>query len=228
MARIVRKSRQKRWPIGAVCAAILVALVADSALAAERCKAKVDKKTGAIVISARNVGANPRWDVSPGIPGGIPFSNSDSCVAGTTVSDCALGAEGTLSSITPPAGCRIYISDDGGTECSVMPKGCVPGVRPTDDSFPENDPRRGAPAPTLECTTAHADELMTPSTPTYVTATCPDGYRVTGGGSAVGYPGFMAISVPLNDETGWLCGFFQDRFGINYGVECYARCCRVP
>jgi hypothetical protein len=104
-----------------------VALAAGAAEAAEKCKVKVNKKTGMILVNAASVGANPRWGSRAGEEIQA-FANEATCVAAGKASGCALGAPGTAESITPPDLCTLHVADDIAS-CSAHVPGCTPGVR---------------------------------------------------------------------------------------------------
>lgn len=121
----------------------VLSLYAADARAVGRCKVSVKAQTGAIEVSASNVGTNPHWGSSPSnvhaafYDGATCFNSSSH-----SLSKCHLGAPGTLAAATPPEGCAVYISDDSGVQCNALLKGCTPGMRPRDASFTDpNDPR---------------------------------------------------------------------------------------
>ncbi len=111
--------------------------------AAEKCKAKVDSKSGEIQVSAKNVGANPLWGVATAAASTV-FDNEGTCFGDGKLKKCTLGATDTLAAKTPPGGCEIFVTDDSAVECSAFVKGCTPAVRGIDVSFPLADPRRDA------------------------------------------------------------------------------------
>jgi hypothetical protein len=113
--------------------------------AAERCSAHIRPATGEVAISAVGVGANPRWGPTPGATT-QPFADEAACLVGTRLRNCGLGAPGTLAAKTPPPLCAICVGDDGlAPACCVEHiRGCTPGVRIADGSFPAGDPRLAA------------------------------------------------------------------------------------
>ncbi len=119
--------------------ALLVVALATSAAAVDKCKVKVNKKTGAITVLATKVDSSGvlgtlKWGADPSDIS-RDFFNSLGCIAGGKAINCELADPATLASKTPPAGCTIYLADDSGTNCQVWIKGCVPGVRSaTDDA----------------------------------------------------------------------------------------------
>jgi hypothetical protein len=120
----------------------LVVVVSHSPVfAATNCLAPVKAADGTVRVSARNVGTNFRWGTKPGAENSA-FANAGTCISGTPprARNCLLGAAGTLAARTPPASCWIYLKDDTAT-CSVLVRGCTPGLRLRDGSFPGSDPR---------------------------------------------------------------------------------------
>jgi len=110
----------------AACAAVLLVTVSSS-YAIDRCKVKVDKRTGVILVDATNVGGPLLWGESSG--GEInTFFNAGTCVAAGKAKRCQLADPNTLASKTSPAGCTLYL-DDGVLGCSAWIAGCTPGPR---------------------------------------------------------------------------------------------------
>ena len=116
--------------MGLVLRAVLIcAFVATpwSAGAVVSCKARVDGKDGAILVSARDVRGPLSWGTSassitnPFVP--------PSCVANGVAHHCRLGARGSARAVTPPAGCTLYLADEAGTVACPSIKGCTPGGR---------------------------------------------------------------------------------------------------
>lgn len=122
---------------------VMVLLVGvGRASAVDKCDARVDKKSGHLLVSASGVGANPAWGADAAAVN-VAFSDL-TCfdVAKQTLTKCLLGAADTLAARTPPEGCMLYLTDDGDTVCKVFIEGCTPGARLRDASFTEpNDPR---------------------------------------------------------------------------------------
>jgi hypothetical protein len=111
-------------------AGLFLAAAAPAAHALESCKVKVDKKTGAIQVSAKNVLSVLRWGNSLANASNI-FANEDTCVADHQAKKCELGDPGTPEQIVPPELCRVFIKDiGGGQSCSAYIRGCTPGARP--------------------------------------------------------------------------------------------------
>lgn len=116
-----------RVRMGLLVLASLLA-TAGTSHAIEGCKVKVDPHDGALLLSARNVAANPRWGFVAGQEA-TPLANEGACVVAGVAKKCELGAQGTPQRITPPDLCTLYVTDDSASRCAVYIKGCVPGVR---------------------------------------------------------------------------------------------------
>jgi uncharacterized coiled-coil protein SlyX len=101
---------------------------ATSAHAVDGCKVKIDSKTGTILVSAKNITGTPLWGPAPGEETNA-FDDAGTCVAASSASKCHLGPAGSALAITPPPLCRIYLADDGATDCSAYIKDCTPGLR---------------------------------------------------------------------------------------------------
>lgn len=99
---------------------------ASSAHAIDKCKVKVDAKSGVISVSASGVAGTLQWGSSAGAEDNAFFNPS--CVADGTAKGCQLADPMTAASKTPPEGCTIYL-DDGSAPCSMWIKGCSPGLR---------------------------------------------------------------------------------------------------
>jgi hypothetical protein len=109
-------------------AMVAVLLASGPSDAVERCQAKVNAKTGAVEVGARNVEGNPVWS---GTAGGVaqPFEDVSTCFAGDKLKKCHLGDPGTDAERTPPSGCEVHVRDDGPSACAARIRGCTPGVR---------------------------------------------------------------------------------------------------
>ena len=146
---------------------------AGLALAAEDCQVQIDPKTGAIEVSARRVGANPRWSIAPDGTK-LAFADEANCFDAEKgeLEKCHLGTPGTLAAITPPPACSLCVSDNGLGSCCVSHiKGCTPGVRTGDASLNTYDPRLSLPFGRIFYTNcAFSGCLDTPTQ--YI---CPDG-----------------------------------------------------
>jgi hypothetical protein len=110
---------------------VAIALVlgggADAAAAADRCKVKVDKKSGVIEFSASDVdGETLRWgDTTTNQPYAF---HDPACVKGDKAVKCTLGSRDSNEAKTPPRYCTIYALDSRGG-CIVWVPGCTPGMR---------------------------------------------------------------------------------------------------
>jgi len=123
--------RGKRWiGLGAFGVAAALLLGGAPAAAVGKCKAKVDKKTGAILVSATDVANNPLWGEEAGlvVKG---FANTVDCFTKGKLKACRLGTPGSLAEATPPVGCTIFLADDGPDACSARVPGCTVGIRPS-------------------------------------------------------------------------------------------------
>lgn len=106
---------------------LLAAWVASSGRAAEGCKAKVNKGTGIIEVSAKDVDAPTlRWGPQAGQETLTFFDPG--CVAGGKAKKCLLGDPAGLGARTPPEGCSVFVADALGS-CSAWIGGCTPGLR---------------------------------------------------------------------------------------------------
>jgi hypothetical protein len=120
----------KRRLIGTVCAFVATALFVNGvsiAHAIDRCKVKVDKRTGVILVDATGVGGPLLWGDASGSEVNS-FFNGATCVVADNAKRCQLADPLSLSSKTAPAGCTLYL-DDGVAACSAWISGCSPGAR---------------------------------------------------------------------------------------------------
>ncbi|MFN2426078.1 MAG: hypothetical protein ABR587_06485 [Candidatus Binatia bacterium] len=104
----------------------VVAVLHGNAHAIDTCKVKIDKTDGALVVSAKNVAANPRWGYAAGKEANV-FANEGVCVASGKASKCELAASGAART-NPAPDCFVYLKDDS-SSCAVRIKGCTPGLR---------------------------------------------------------------------------------------------------
>jgi hypothetical protein len=98
------------------------------AAAVTRCRAK-SVRDGTIVVSARDVVGMARWGVRWGGETRA-FDGAAACIARGHVRRCALAPAGAPERTTPPAGCTIYVADDGGARCNAWIKRCLPSSEP--------------------------------------------------------------------------------------------------
>ncbi len=118
----------KRFVFLPLIAALLVVGLAAPAGAIDKCKVKVDKKTGLIRVDATGVTAPITWGSEAGQEVNS-FANEGTCVDSGKAKKCELAAPATLAAKTPPDGCTLYLADGSANDCSVWIKGCVPGSR---------------------------------------------------------------------------------------------------
>jgi hypothetical protein len=118
--------RHARIPL-VVLAACTFALTASTASAIDKCKVKVDKRTGVINVDASDVGGPLTWGPAAGSETYV-FFNDATCNVGGEAKRCNLANTATLAAKTPPAGCTIYLAD-GVQPCAAWIAGCSPGAR---------------------------------------------------------------------------------------------------
>lgn len=110
-------------------ASVVVALtIATSADAVTRCRAKA-LRDATIGVRAKDVVGTPRWGVRYGDEASA-FDALSSCLIGTRMRSCALAPVGAPERTTPPAGCTVYVADDGAVRCSAWIKRCLPSSEP--------------------------------------------------------------------------------------------------
>lgn len=185
--------------VGALVA-MSIAVGPDAAQAVNACKAKVDKKDGAILVSGRDATGTLTWGGAAGQETNA-FDNAASCVdAGSgKAKNCTLGAIGSPERITPPELCTIYLADGGANDCAAFIQGCTPGLR----SAPSGS------VPTIlyaSCTGTLSAAAGGASSA--CTATCPAGSIIIGGTCAnqTATPQFVQgdIADPPSN-TQWSC-----------------------
>jgi hypothetical protein len=110
---------------------VLQLAIATPVGAIQKCKVKVDKKTGVIRVDASPTVGTLLWGVEPGAEIN-PLFNAATCVAAGKAKKCELADPATLASKTPPEACTLYLADDSGIDCSVWIRGCIPGPREVD------------------------------------------------------------------------------------------------
>jgi len=104
---------------------VMVALVlTTSAHAVTRCRAK-PLRDGTIAVTAKELVGSPRWGTRYGEEAN-PFDAVASCTIGTHMRNCAVAPVGAPERTTPPAGCTLYVADDGAGRCSAWIKRCLP------------------------------------------------------------------------------------------------------
>ena len=102
----------------------------EQALSVNRCKAKISKVDGTILVKAKNISGELLWGVKEGEEDRT-FSNASTCIDGKRAIKCELAAEGSEDRITPPQLCNIFLKDNTST-CLAYVKGCTPGKREID------------------------------------------------------------------------------------------------
>jgi len=128
--------------VGAVLvfAALGAALSPPATDAAQKCGARANPTSGAIEVKATGITGSPRWGATPG-GATAAFADEASCLRRGRLKNCHLGAAGSLALVTPPASCQVCVSDGGAASCCAFVRGCTPGLRVADASFPAGDPR---------------------------------------------------------------------------------------
>lgn len=109
-----------------VATAVLLGSV-STAGAIDKCRVKIDKKTGVIRVDASGIAGPLTWGPKAGSESGT-FHNAATCISGPTARKCELADPSTLAAKTPPAGCSVYLTD-GVTPCSGWISGCSPAPR---------------------------------------------------------------------------------------------------
>jgi hypothetical protein len=175
---------RKHFPVAAALLCIATVLAAPPAQALDKCKVKIDKKTGTLLVSARNVTGTVLWGAESGSETNA-FSNAGTCVVAPNAKKCELAAEGEVARITPPELCTLYLVDDAPSSCQAYIKGCTPGVRNTGlagDGFVKGWARINADGTIASCYNCNPDtnETRKISTGAYEVDFTPLGDDVTG------------------------------------------------
>jgi hypothetical protein len=188
---------------------LLALLVAGPADAADSSKVEVDKKTGVITFAATNLSGLAGWrdsaseEVSAFYFPGCVISDND-------MIGCPLADPATKQATVPPPSCSVCIEDGTGKDCCARIKGCTPGAR--------------------DCTIVATNEPVAANSYGEAMASCPVGYRVTGGGASHHDPFDLqevSVSLPTASGDGWSCeGYNSSPF--NASISCQAVCCRLP
>lgn len=116
--------------LGAMLVAPILLTLVEPTEALQRCRVKVDKKTGVIQVYASSV--DPSGTLAWGSQTGLEtnsFFNTASCVSSGKARKCELADPATLEAKTPPSGCTIFLDDGVSTPCSAWVRGCTPGAR---------------------------------------------------------------------------------------------------
>ena len=121
-------SQRRRLLVPAV--ALFVGWTAANAGAVTKCSVMVRPGTGVIDVFAKGVSGDLFWGDRPGAVN-RRFANAATCVAAGKATACELGAttpDITLSAISPPAQCTLYLKDSS-PGCAIRIRGCTPGIR---------------------------------------------------------------------------------------------------
>ena len=110
-----------------VLTATFLLVSAHPATGTTRCKAKMLR--GRIVVTANEVTGTPRWGTRYGAETSV-FEDTASCAVAGRLRNCPLAPAGDSDDTTPPAGCTIYVADDGPERCGAWIKSCVPSSEP--------------------------------------------------------------------------------------------------
>ncbi|HYB98795.1 MAG TPA: hypothetical protein VEC57_06625 [Candidatus Limnocylindrales bacterium] len=186
-------------------------VAAGAAHAADTCKAKIDKKTGVISLAATNVAGLVAWYDGGNEALGYHAFDYGNCVVKDDDMVCPLGAADSPLATIPPPSCVVCIEDGTGNDCCARIKGCTPGVR--------------------DCVQVNESIVLGASSAGSVTAQCPIGYAVMGGGGSSTDPFDMqqlSVSRPSASEDGFLCKGFNHNGVFSGNLSCAAICCRRP
>ncbi len=121
--------RQEPGLVGAALL-VIVSFAATSpipAQAVDKCKVKIDARTGVLAVNANDVGGSLRWGSSAGDETN-DFFNSNDCLTSGKARRCNIADPATEEARTPPTTCTLYLADDT-TSCSAFIRGCTPGAR---------------------------------------------------------------------------------------------------
>ncbi len=108
--------------------AALSMLPATQAAAASHCKVKIGRSDGVLNVYASSVAGILKWAPDQTSPP-VDFYDTNSCIVSGRARACHIADPSTTAAKTPPAGCTLYISDDGAESCAVWIRGCTPGLR---------------------------------------------------------------------------------------------------
>jgi len=105
---------------------LVLVCAASTAQAITKCNAAVNKKTGAIEVSASGVEGSPVWGL--GVESTeAPFFNLGECFDGDKLKRCVLFDPETPAALSPPNSCTIYLNDGAGI-CKAFIKDCKPSA----------------------------------------------------------------------------------------------------
>jgi hypothetical protein len=108
-------------------AAVLLAslvLAGSPASGVEKCKVRVDKKTGDLLVSASAIVGTPQWGGGEPADAKNDFHELLSCVKAGKLKNCRIGAPGSVLARRAGASCQLAIRDDGGL-CRTRIPGCT-------------------------------------------------------------------------------------------------------
>jgi hypothetical protein len=193
----------------ATLVAIALLGAAGDSFAVGSCKAKVDKKTGVVRMSATNVVGAYAWRDSAS-EDLLSFYGPGCTVAGDSIVGCPLADPATTLGKVPPPSCEVCIEDDSANGCCARLKNCTPGTR--------------------DCQVVSAQIPVAASSAQSLTVDCPDGYKATGGGGQFGvFFGFYPLQRSLSSTNGksWTCQAHNAE-PLEGTLTCRATCCRMP
>jgi hypothetical protein len=133
--------RATRFAALALACAGVASLGAPAARAVDKCSAKLDARSGDLLVAASGVDGSLAWGARAGEEV-QPFHDT-SCVKAGRARSCRLAAPGSAAARTPPSDCAVYL-DDGIRPCEARVKGCTPGVRATELAADEAAGRLGS------------------------------------------------------------------------------------
>jgi hypothetical protein len=102
----------------------LVNASAQAAFALDHCVARLDKKSGELLVSASSVVGTPFWGGGDPDSPVNPFPDLASCQKGSKLKKCRIGDAGTYSAKRLPSSCTLSLADDA-QSCSVHIQGCA-------------------------------------------------------------------------------------------------------
>lgn len=126
---VVRPESGRHWgPVLTACLALGI-VFAVPAEAIDKCKVKIDNKSGVVLVSATGVQGPLKWGNEADQVVTDVFEAS--CVSAGKAKNCTLADPTTAEAMRPPERCTLYLGDDA-MPCSAYIKGCTPGVRTLD------------------------------------------------------------------------------------------------
>ncbi|MBI5503430.1 MAG: hypothetical protein HY899_01405 [Deltaproteobacteria bacterium] len=105
-------------------AAVSLCFLPVAAQAQLKCHAKVDRKSGAVLISASGFAGTLQWELSNSAVA-REFANASDCIAAAVAKNCLLDP---VQPHVAPSDCVVTVNS-GGDKCSARIKGCDPGAR---------------------------------------------------------------------------------------------------